>query len=246
MSEKDFDRPGIRIGGVARFSSIDYPGRLSAVLFCQGCPLKCPYCHNDHLQPVRACGELLRWDGVLDFLMERKGLLDAVVFSGGEPLMQKRLPAAVQDVKSMGYAVALHTAGVSPGRLEACLPYLDWVAFDVKAPFWNYGVVGSERAGRAVHDALTALLGSGVSYETRMTVFPPDMGRDAVDWACAVLPGMGVERFVIQRARKSGADGVEDYYPDDGVFSDRRLIDRLTKAFRYFEARDYAAAEGPV
>lgn len=246
MIGKNFSEAGIRIGGVARFSSIDYPGRLSAVLFCQGCPLKCPYCHNSHLQPVRGCDELLGWDEVLEFLIERKDLLDAVVFSGGEPLLQRRLIDAVRDVKAIGYDVALHTSGVSPSRFEACLPYLDWVGFDVKAPFWNYGVVGAAKAGRAVHDALELLVRSGVAYETRMTLFAPAIGRDAVDWACATLPELGVERFVIQRARKNDSGNADGFYSDDGVFSDRRLLNRLRKTFPQFEARDYTSDMGPV
>src|SRR3954470_21541171 len=96
----------LRIGGFVPFSGIDYPHHLSAVVFCQGCPWRCGYCHNAHLQPARGESERT-WDDVLAFLGRRRSLLDAVVFSGGEPTLQAGLGAAMQDVKAMGYKVGL-------------------------------------------------------------------------------------------------------------------------------------------
>ncbi len=244
MNEISANARRLRFGGMARFSSVDFPGKLSAVLFSQGCPLKCPYCHNAHLQSVRTGQALMAWDEIKAFLHQRRGLLDAVVFSGGEPLMQRRLPEALQDVKAMGFETALHTSGISPKRLDACLPLLDWVAFDVKAPFWGYGEVGAASAGRAVHDSLARLIRSGVDYETRMTLYGPSIGRAAVEWACATLPVLGVEKFIIQRARNNNADDAERFYSDDGVLADRHLMKRLRATFPFFDVRDYAEDEG--
>ena len=85
----------LRIGGFLPFTSVDYPGALAAVVFCQGCPLQCVYCHNPALLPARAKTHI-KWDDVHAHLTERVGLLDAVVFSGGEPLMQKALAPAIE------------------------------------------------------------------------------------------------------------------------------------------------------
>jgi pyruvate formate lyase activating enzyme len=78
----------LRVGGLTRLSATDYPGKLAAVVFCQGCAWRCDYCHNPELQPPRSTGEIA-WPEVLAFLERRKGLLDAVVFSGGGPNQQR-------------------------------------------------------------------------------------------------------------------------------------------------------------
>ena len=90
-----------RIGGFVPFSATDYPDHLSAVVFCQGCPWRCGYCHNVHLQPATNATELA-WNSILSFLERRRGLLDAVVFSGGEPTLQHALAGAMRAVKALG------------------------------------------------------------------------------------------------------------------------------------------------
>ena len=90
----------IRIGGIEKFSIVDFPNRMSAVVFMQGCPWRCPFCHNTHLQDVNAETNIV-WKKFMDFLEQRKGLLDAVVFSGGEPLVQDTLGAAIDEVKAL-------------------------------------------------------------------------------------------------------------------------------------------------
>ena len=88
----------LRVGGLTRLSASDYPGKLAAVVFCQGCAWRCSYCHNRGLLPFRKSpfpGEIA-WAEVLAFLEKRRGLLDAVVFSGGEPTMQPGLAAAMR------------------------------------------------------------------------------------------------------------------------------------------------------
>ena len=122
------------IGGLLPFTTIDYPGCLAAVLFCQGCPWRCRYCHNRHLLPQKG-GSALPWQDVLALLERRQGLLDALVFSGGEATLQAALPEAMRRVRAMGFKVGLHTAGPYPERLRECLPLLDWVGMDLKAPF---------------------------------------------------------------------------------------------------------------
>lgn len=155
----------LRVGGLTRCSASDYPGKLAAVVFCQGCAWRCGYCHNPELQSARS-GEEIAWAEVLAFLDKRKGLLDAVVFSGGEPTQQRGLEGAMREVKAMGFLVGLHTAGIVPWRLEKVLPLVDWVAMDVKARFDEHervtGVPGSARRARESRDLI---LGSGVACE---------------------------------------------------------------------------------
>jgi len=129
-----------RVGGVQRFTSIDYPGALAAVVFVQGCPWRCVYCHNPQLQPRRVPQPAAApaWPELLAWLGRRRGLFDAVVFGGGESTADPALPRAVDEVRALGFRVGLHTAGMLPRRLRALLPRLDWVGLDIKAPLRRY------------------------------------------------------------------------------------------------------------
>lgn len=160
----------LRVGGVVPFTTVDFPGRLAAVVFCQGCPWRCGYCHNAHLQAFHA--GTLTWSEVRDSLAERKGFLEAVVFSGGEPTAQAGLGRAIREVRAMGFLAGLHTAGAFPERLESLLPDLDWIGLDIKAPLdARYGrLTGRRGAEESVRSALAAILRSGKPFELRTTV----------------------------------------------------------------------------
>jgi pyruvate formate lyase activating enzyme len=188
----------LAVGGLVPFTTIDFPGRLAAVVFCQGCPWRCAYCHNPHLLP-RGAG-VLPWPEVLRWLNTRRGLLDGVVFSGGEPLLQRGLPDAIAGVRALGFATALHTAGIYPERLAEVLPLLDWVGFDVKAPFAEYAPIVGCDGGGAARTALAMLLASGVAHEIRCTV-PPELGHDALDRLCAELATLGAAPPTLQTCR---------------------------------------------
>lgn len=167
----------LRIGGLQRFTSIDYPGALAAVVFVQGCAWRCVYCHNPQLQGRLPAPGSPRWSEVHDWLRTRRGLLDAVVFSGGEPTLDLALPAALDAVRALGFRTGLHTAGMAPRRLQAVLPRLDWVGLDIKAPLHDGGashnrITGVRGAAGAVARSLALLLQSGVAVQLRTTVHP--------------------------------------------------------------------------
>lgn len=194
------------MGGVTPFTTIDFPGRLAAVLFCQGCPWRCGYCHNPHLQPREAAG--VPWQSVLDFVASRRGLLEGIVFSGGEPLWQRALGPAVRAIKEAGFAVALHTGGGSAARMRAVLPHVDWVGFDIKAPFDRYAAITGVEAGTHARESLLALIDSGVEYEVRTTV---DAALSLDDLHCLAnqLDVMQVPRWVLQKRRGGPTHGME-------------------------------------
>ncbi|MGB5568670.1 MAG: anaerobic ribonucleoside-triphosphate reductase activating protein, partial [Sedimenticolaceae bacterium] len=160
----------LAVGGVTPLTTIDCPGELAAVVFCQGCPWRCRYCHNSHLLP-RGLPSDIAWQGVAALLRRRRGLLDAVVFSGGEPTLQRGLPDAVREVREMGFKVGLHTAGCYPERLDELLPTLDWVGLDIKALPQDYGALtGVPGSGERAFESLQFLIESGVRHEVRVTV----------------------------------------------------------------------------
>ena len=222
----------LRVGGLARLSTCDWPGQLVATVFCQGCAWDCAYCHNAHLRPVQS-DEQIAWPAVLEFLRKRKGLLDAVVFSGGEPLLQAALPAAVEQVRELGFRVGLHTGGTLPERLATLLPLLDWVGFDVKAPFSVYQrITGVSQSGKAARASLKALLASGVAYEVRTTVHPALLSVDELIGLRGELLALGVTHYAVQQFRAAGTH--EDRLP---LLPQVSLPNDFGLAFREFTLR---------
>jgi len=194
----------LKIGGLTPFSSTDYPGMLAAVIFCQGCPWRCAYCHNPHLQ-ARHSSELIEWDTVQDFLLRRRGLLDAVVFSGGEPTLQHSLLDAILQTKKLGYKIGLHTAGIYPKQLAQLLPHLDWVGFDIKTQLADYGrITLASQSGERVRASAKLLLQSGVAHEFRTTVHPQLMSHTQLLQLAEELSDFGVEHYALQAFRATG------------------------------------------
>ena len=190
------------IGGLEPLTTVDFPGRLAAVVFCQGCPWRCPYCHNRELQAI-APGKL-GWGEVMGFLLERQGFLDGVVFSGGEPTIHRGLLDAVREAREAGFAIGLHTAGMVPGLLGRLLPYLEWVGFDVKAPLGEIydRLVGRRGACRAVRRSLEMLRESGVRFTIRCTVDKDWLGEEERERIVKDLAAMGLPEPVWQACRK--------------------------------------------
>ena len=191
----------IAVGGLVPFSTVDYPGHLAAVVFCQGCPWRCAYCHNPHLQPAAAAVPGKSWEEVAAWLEYRRGLLDAVVFSGGEPLLQRGLGDAMRQARGLGFGIGLHTAGMYHARFAEVLPLADWVGFDVKAPFDRYRHVTGARDGESARCSLTHLLASGIPCEIRCTADESLLSPEDARRMAAQLAALGLRRLVLQAVR---------------------------------------------
>jgi pyruvate formate lyase activating enzyme len=210
---------------------------LAAVVFCQGCPWRCRYCHNPHLQPPRAAAELA-WSGVRAFLERRRGLLDAVVFSGGEPTAQEALEDAAREVRAMGFRVGLHTAGIYPRRLARVLPHVDWVGFDVKTAFDRYaGVTLAEGSGAPALQSLREVLKSGVAHEVRTTVHADLIAPAALAGLASMLASLGVRRYVLQQFRSDGCTDAALNRSPRGDCPGPEFAGRMGELFESFELR---------
>lgn len=201
----------LNIAGFVPFSTVDRPGALTATVFTQGCPWRCPYCHNPHLLPSRpaadASADRWTWGRVMSFLDARRDLLDGVAFSGGEPTIQPDLATAVGDVREMGFAAYLHTAGPLPQALEHALPHLQWVGFDIKAPFDEYEAITTVAdSGRRARESLRLLVASGIPFEVRTTAHSDQLDVPALERLAADLAAEGVRSWVIQRCRTQGTN----------------------------------------
>lgn len=224
----DTDHRQLKVGGFVPFTTTDFPGKLAAVVFVQGCPWQCAYCHNPHLQ-LRAQDGGLAWPDVLAMLKRRTGLLDAVVFSGGEPTLDPTLEDAVREVRALGFQVGLHTGGAYPRRLAEVLPLVDWVGLDIKAPFADYErITGVADSGNAALTCAQMVLDSGIAYEFRTTVHPDLLSSEALRVLAETLARMGAKHYALQLFRKEGCanpalapiaadtyvlDGLSDLFP---------------------------------
>jgi pyruvate formate lyase activating enzyme len=228
----------LRVGGVVPFTSTDYPDMLAAVIFCQGCPWHCGYCHNAHLIPARGKDER-HYARILAWLETRVGLLDAVVFSGGEPTAQAALGAAMDDMRELGFAIGLHTSGAYPRRLAQVLPNVDWVGVDFKAPVADYAsVTGAPGSGLAALESLDLIRNSGVAYEVRTTVHPSLTPSAALVRLARELAACGVRRWTLQAFRPTGCanDEIVAAAPSNTTF-DAALLAELAIHMPVIEVR---------
>ncbi len=238
------------VGGLVPVTTLDYPEHLSAVIFCQGCCWHCPYCHNASIiNPNAVVPNAPKWSEILHFLDKRKGLLDAVVFSGGEPLMQPFIAKAIKQVREKGFAVALHTNGHNPELLQEILPDLEWVGLDIKAPFADYHIAVSETSadwerikahnfGAKVSRSLDILISGGISFETRTTLDPRIISKDMLRTIAKELSSRKVHTYAIQEYRKTGDDS---HQPSDAeihsFFTDNGLLKEISSLFPEFIVR---------
>lgn len=172
------------IGGLQKTTLLDFPGRVACTVFTVGCNFACPFCHNRELVTKELFEEsgrkMIDEKELWSFLEKRKGILDGVCITGGEPTLQPDLEEFCQKIKKMGLKVKLDTNGSSPEILEELLEkkLLDFVAVDIKASFDEYvvgaGLVPARRKWATTRVARTAkmIIDSGVEYELRTTVVP--------------------------------------------------------------------------
>lgn len=191
----------LRIAGLTRLSTCDWPDRLVATVFLQGCPWRCTYCHNPGLLDVRVPGRV-PWAIVRQHLATRVGLLDGVVFSGGEPTLQPGLGAAMREAKAMGFGIGLHTGGAHTRRLREVVGLCDWIGLDIKAtPELYVAVTGVASAARQAYAALEIVREAGIDVQVRTTVDPAVLTPADVERLTAHLAALGVERHVLQEMR---------------------------------------------
>ncbi len=187
----------MQIAGFVKNSFLDYPGHIASVVFVPGCNMDCWYCHN---RPLWKETKRIHPAEVENYLQKRKGFIDGVVISGGEPTLQKDLEAFIERIRALGYKIKLDTNGLKPDIVRSLLDRLDYVAMDIKAPPGALSrVVSFELDDTPIWQTAELLMSSGIDYEFR-TTFMPLLSID--DAAAIARRVQGARKYVLQQYRK--------------------------------------------
>lgn len=196
----------VRIGGIQKQSLIDYPGRMSCVLFLTGCNFHCPYCHNPELARGETGGRgVPNLDQFLDFLYQRRGFLDGVVISGGEPTLQAGLVELCEYVRMLGYPLKLDTNGSRPGVLKHLIDrgLVDYIAMDIKThPLLYRRHVGSDCDPAVLLESIRLIIDSGIDHEFRTTCVKPIVSPETIGDVVHLIKG--ADQYVLQQFRDTG------------------------------------------
>lgn len=190
------------IAGFQKLSMIDYPGKMSAMVFTPYCNMRCTYCHNREI--LNGAPELDEAE-IFAYLEKRKDMLDAVVISGGEPTMRPDLPDFIKRVRKLGYLVKLDTNGINFKVLRALIVegLVDYVAMDIKAPFEKYPLITpigcSEEQLKSIKDSARLLINGAVDYELR-TTFAPQLSVEDIGELAKQIEGC--KKYFLQQYRR--------------------------------------------
>lgn len=194
----------MKISGLQKMTLLDYPGKVACTVFLAGCNFRCPFCHNGELLDGTA-EAVMEEQEFLMFLSKRKGLLDAVCVSGGEPTLQPGLGQLLENIKAMGYLTKLDTNGSRPEVLKDLVArgLVDYVAMDIKNSPQRYG----ETAGAAVklerlEESIRFLTQGHVDYEFRTTVVAQLHDEESIlqmgEWVKTLARGERIRRWFVQ------------------------------------------------
>ena len=214
------------ISGFQKLTLVDYPGYTACIIFTQGCNFKCPYCHNSSLINGENNSNKIREQDLFDYLDKRKGLIDGVCISGGEPLLQKDIELFAKKIKEKGYKIKLDTNGSRPQTLKKLIDsnLIDYVAMDIKNTFDAYNLTtGVNVSIDDVKESISILKNSYIDFEFRTTIVKEFHSFESIK---AILDFIGKDvKFYIQNYRdcdtvlKKGLNG----------FSDEELIEIQSK-----------------
>jgi pyruvate formate lyase activating enzyme len=185
----------MKFSGLQKTSLIDFPDQIASVLFTPGCNLRCPFCQNWKIV-LEPKDPYLSGEAALKILESRTKFIEAVVLTGGEPTIHEDLPRFIKQLKLRGFAIKMDTNGFFPHVLEKCLPYLSYVAMDVKTCLERYGLLGARDMSNYLR-TIDMLKRGSVEYEFRSTVVPGFVEEEYIPKMGELVKG--AKRFVFQQ-----------------------------------------------
>lgn len=220
------------IGGLQKTTLIDYPDKIAATIFTIGCNFRCSFCHNPNI--VKGIAKVLPMDKIFDFLKSRKGLLDAVCITGGEPTIQSGLIQFIRNLKKMDLLVKLDTNGTNPVLLEKLInnKLVDYVAMDIKAVWEDYPKITCRLFDlTSIQKSATMLMQNKVPYEFRSTVMP--LLHSEVEIIAMARQIKGAEKYFLQQF-KSEKKLVNDNLVNEATYAKKALTDIVEKIKGWF------------
>jgi len=190
----------MHIGGFQKFSLIDYPGKTSAILFTTGCNFRCRYCHNPELVIPEQFAQDIPLTSIYSFLKTRKGKLDAVTITGGEPTHHNDLLEMIQEIKSLGFLIKLDSNGSRPEVLKSIIDkkLVDYLAMDIKAPLPDYAkIMGWKIPVEILRQSIQLIMNSGIEYEFRTTIVKAFTSKDDLKKIAKTI--QGAKKYFLQR-----------------------------------------------
>jgi pyruvate formate lyase activating enzyme len=225
------------LGGLQKSSLVDYPGKLSSVIFSSGCNFDCPYCHNPELaRGGTACQADLSTSHIWRFLEKRRNFLDGVVISGGEPTLQKDLDDFCKKIKEFGFPVKLDTNGSRPKVLEKLIDekLVDYIAMDLKTdPVLYSSYIKPDCGPDPILASIRILMESGVDYEFRTTCVKPIVTLETVENISHLI--QGARLYALQRFRNNDVlhpeffGGVENEFRDEELLQLKAVAEKRVK-----------------
>ena len=215
------------LGGLQKNSFIDYPGKISCVLFVSGCNFDCPYCHNPELVKGEFTGSsLIDEDMVFDFLKKRKGFLDGVVISGGEPTLKKGLASFCNKIKRIGYPVKLDTNGSRPRVIKRLVDegLVDYIAMDIKTdPFCYPRLIKKDCRPDDILSSIRIIMESVMDYEFRTTCVRPFVDSRIMENIVKNIKGAML--YALQRFQDTGVLHPECFPGNCSGCTEKELIE---------------------
>ncbi|MDY6933219.1 MAG: anaerobic ribonucleoside-triphosphate reductase activating protein [Spirochaetota bacterium] len=219
----------MNIKGILKTSLIDYPGKICSVLFTGGCNLRCCYCHNPELAKDSKSLQIYKEEDVLCFLKKRRGLIDGVVLTGGEPTLQNKIDTFIESVKKIPLSIKVDTNGLRPEVIERLLSknLIDYIAIDVKTSPEKYELVTSKRVDFSkIKATIQIVKESGLDFELRTTCVPDLVTID--DFKIIKREIGSVNKYYLQQFtnRKTLDSSLQEYkpYPSSIIYEFKRIV----------------------
>ncbi len=217
----------MRIGGFQKFSLIDYPKKVAAVIFTQGCDFRCPFCHNADLVIPEKFLPPMDEEGIFQFLAKRQGQLTGVVVTGGEPTIHSDLPDFLKRIKALGYCVKLDTNGNNPQALKKLIQesLVDYIAMDIKTSLGRYDeAAGVKVDAQHIQESIKAIIDSGIDYHFRTTVVHKFISSKELKEISALLAS--AKRYLLQE-----------------FVADQSILDKALKDERVYSEEEFKAIQ---
>jgi len=230
----------MKIGGFQKTTLLDYPEQISSIIWTVGCNFNCPFCYN--VDVVKKTAKTISEKEVLAYLEKRKNVIDGLVISGGEPLLQKDIASFCEKVKKLGYLIKIDTNGTLPENLKELIDkkLVDYIAMDIKAPKKKYAdLAGKKLDIKKIQKSIDLIRNSGLDYEFRTTFVPDMLTKKDIKEIGKWLDGS--EKFYLQQF-KHDTTVLSSKLEKTKSYSEEELISALEEVKPFFKQCDIRGA----